>query len=198
MNTNDTKPDYVIARDELNELFGKSLHIGAMISSPYGEVKDEWPCITYKVSFNAPNGHTKEYFEYSLGIGHVDWKKAAKSPKYSTSFGYGEDSRLVDFMARNASLKKTPELLAHQATLAAEIARLQKVQPNPAEVLASICREALDSEQTFADWCANFGYEEDSRKAESIYRTCQDNAARVRKLVTRQQMEKLAELSNQL
>jgi hypothetical protein len=184
--TNTEKPDYEIAREELNEYFLKTLRIGASISSPYGHVKDEWPSIGFQVSFTAPRGtYTKETFEYSLGIGHVDWKKAARSPKYSTSFGYSEDNRLVDFMARGVALKKTPELLGHQAALAAEIARLQKVRPNPAEVLASVCREALDAEETFSDWCANFGYEEDSRKAESIYRACQDNGAMARKLVTR-------------
>jgi hypothetical protein len=48
-----------------------------------------------------------------------------------------------------------------------------KTKAPPAEVLASVCREWADADATtFEDWAGNFGYEEDSRRAEAIYKSC--------------------------
>lgn len=40
-------------------------------------------------------------------------------------------------------------------------------------------------DETFSDWCSNFGYDTDSRKALDTYLKCQDNADKLRKVFGR-------------
>jgi len=57
----------------------------------------------------------------------------------------------------------------------------QAIKPDSLAVLASL---AMDSDvleaRGFEDWASNFGYDTDSRKAESIYRTCLEIALKLR------------------
>jgi len=74
-----------------------------------------------------------------------------------------------------------------------------KGQPNPAEVLANLCREGLDANEAFGDWCATFGYEEDSRKALATYLECQAAGHRARKILKSGKLvQQFADLSSRL
>ena len=57
-------------------------------------------------------------------------------------------------------------------------------EPTQADVLTSLI---LDSSgvwgENFGDWCANYGYDDDSRKAERIYKQCQRDATRLERLL---------------
>lgn len=55
------------------------------------------------------------------------------------------------------------------------------IEPNPVDVLYSLSMDSdvLDS-GGFEDWAANFGYDTDSRAAESIYRACLELALQMR------------------
>lgn len=71
-------------------------------------------------------------------------------------------------------------------------------QPNAAEVLADLARNSTACEMSFADWCADYGYDTDSRKALETYLACQTGAQEVRKLVGNETAAKLADLANRL
>jgi hypothetical protein len=61
--------------------------------------------------------------------------------------------------------------------------RMSKQQfPGVEDVLGCIQSDcqSIENARDFADWAADFGYDADSRKAEKIYRTCQDQAQLVR------------------
>jgi hypothetical protein len=178
-----TKPDYEIARDELNELFA-TLNLPVSISEPAGVCEDGWPCIRYLLTIGG------ETFQYSLGVGHVDWQKA----KAYRSFTHA-DQITVEYMAKGADLIDKKAV----ARVAAKVAQAQGKKPSPAEVLGSCAREGMDASDTFADWCANFGYDEDSRKAERTYFECQANGIKARKVLKSYALvQKFAELSGQL
>ena len=66
--------------------------------------------------------------------------------------------------------------------------------PDPLEVLWSIAQDGNALEMTFEDWASEFGYDSDSRKAEKIYRACQDNALRLKKLLSQDQIQSIKEL----
>jgi hypothetical protein len=51
--------------------------------------------------------------------------------------------------------------------------------------------DAVGSAQTFDDWCSNYGYDTDSRKALQIYMDCQEIAKKLR--LARVPLEKEAE-----
>ena len=53
--------------------------------------------------------------------------------------------------------------------------------PTLDDVLYSIIRDYEACEQSFADWCAMCGYDEDSRKALETYLACQNNGEKLRK-----------------
>lgn len=73
-------------------------------------------------------------------------------------------------------------------------AKLKKAhkKPTPYDVLACLTHYDPD---TFRNFCADFGYDEDSRKAEKIYLAVQDEWENVRKLFNDEQLEQLAEIN---
>ncbi len=56
-------------------------------------------------------------------------------------------------------------------------------EPTAADVLSCIVRDAEAGEQDFADFCADFGYDQDSRRAERTWKTCRSMAPRVRRFL---------------
>ena len=73
-------------------------------------------------------------------------------------------------------------------------------KPKPAEVLARICAESLEvSNDSFEGWAANYGFDPDSRKAESIYQACHKNAEKLNRLgLDSDTVQLFADLSNRL
>lgn len=61
--------------------------------------------------------------------------------------------------------------------------------PDAIEILNCIARDGDALDATFEDWAAEFGYDQDSRKAEKIYRACQDNALRLKKILSAENIE---------
>ena len=49
------------------------------------------------------------------------------------------------------------------------------IPPSPADVLHSLMLDATAIEQGFEDWCADLGYDTDSRKAFETYLACQES-----------------------
>ncbi len=57
-------------------------------------------------------------------------------------------------------------------------------EPTAADVVSSLCSDAHTVDgQSFEDFCSDFGYDTDSRKAESIYKACRKMAPKVRRLL---------------
>lgn len=76
-----------------------------------------------------------------------------------------------------------------------------KTAPKACEIIASYCREYLDAKEadSFEEWASNFGYSDDSREAESIYRTCLGIGPKLRKAgLDTAEIAELAELSRRL
>jgi hypothetical protein len=55
-------------------------------------------------------------------------------------------------------------------------------EPEAADVLDCLASDSAGYEnaQSFEDWCAEYGYDTDSRKAERIYRTCEAQADKLK------------------
>jgi hypothetical protein len=74
-----------------------------------------------------------------------------------------------------------------------------RLRPDPVDIIGSCMREAVDSLESFPDWCSNFGYDEDSRKAEAAYNECRKTLQDLRGLrLTDDQIQQLADLAGQL
>lgn len=59
------------------------------------------------------------------------------------------------------------------------IKRVRK--PKVADVLHSLILDASAADENFHDWCANFGYSDDSIKAMNTYKACLEVAVALRK-----------------
>lgn len=57
-------------------------------------------------------------------------------------------------------------------------------EPDVPSVVSSLCSDALAGEQSFSDFCSDFGYDEDSRKAEKIWKACRAVSPRVRRFLS--------------
>jgi hypothetical protein len=55
-------------------------------------------------------------------------------------------------------------------------------EPKTADVLDCLASDAasIDNTRGFEDWCSDFGYDTDSRKAEKMYKTCEHQAERLK------------------
>ncbi len=140
-------------------------------SGPVAGVDGDWPHIAYSVTL-AFNDKLVLSIPFKLGIGHIELSKA-RPDSVLNRYTDQEYSMLNTWLSKpNATF--TNKLL--QAQVATKLAVLQKVFPTLPSVLHSLLTdgEAFTSSMTFEDWCGNFGYETDSRKAEDIYRTCDD------------------------
>ena len=56
-------------------------------------------------------------------------------------------------------------------------------EPNVADVLSSLILDASCGDQSFEDFCSDFGYDEDSRKAERTWRDCTAMTPRVKRFL---------------
>ena len=63
-----------------------------------------------------------------------------------------------------------------------------------AELLHSVLLDSYASEVSHADWCADYGYDEDSRKGLETYLACQENYNKLLQVLTRSQLDHIAEL----
>lgn len=71
-----------------------------------------------------------------------------------------------------------------------------KELPTKADYILALLTDTSGIEgQTFKDFCSNFGYDEDSRRAERIYRACMNEYEDLRKMFTKQELRKLYKLA---
>ncbi len=196
-------PDHKIAANEIAALFA-TLGLTAEITGAHAAVDESeghdgkgWAHVAVTVTFtralvcDGPRTYKAATLStpYKLGTGLADWAKLAKHPVW-------RNDRDVQLMAKHANLTPNSQRRICARHLSAFVAKV-----NPAEVLASLCRDGVDaSGQSFEDWAGNYGYDTDSRKAEDVYRTCQRAGDGVRKLLSHAPgaVEKLAELSCRL
>jgi hypothetical protein len=68
------------------------------------------------------------------------------------------------------------------------------VSPTQASVLYCLLLDASGAEQNFNDWCADFGYDNDSISAFKTYQACCDILEKMRKIFTTKQRNELSEL----
>ena len=66
-------------------------------------------------------------------------------------------------------------------------------QPTAAEVLDCLASDSTDAFETFENWCAEYGYDDDSRKAEKTYAIVQKQAANLKRFLGANEYRNLLE-----
>lgn len=161
-----------------------------VLSGPRGKFENDWQGIEYTVELY----HKDRVLwtgPYTLGIGHVKLPKQS-GPTYAMGFSREEES-MYESWVRKPHADFTDKLL--QAQVAAKLAAKQKVTPKLDDVVHSLVSDGsahFDS-QSFEDWCGDFGYDTDSRKAEDTYRTCDEIGKKLMRALGRETIEGLRE-----
>jgi len=142
--------------------------------------RDNRECDEWRVSFAYP-GKPVEEFAYFTGLGlRAEPTSAARIQARGQFPGLSENDikRKTSYGRRYAAFLET----------------LRKPKsPHPADVLHSIFLDSSASEQSFRDWCADYGYSDDSIKALDTYRACQENGYRLRRLFKSETIAALSE-----
>jgi hypothetical protein len=165
-------------------------------SGPTGEVHDnDWPCIAYRVrlEYKGKPIHTSPY---SMGVGHVKTKVTTCGTDFSRTLSMNEHSLLLAWQFKPHANFTDKALWA---SVAAKLAKLQKVVPSLADVMHSLLSDGspfFDAE-SFEDWAGNLGYDPDSRKAESIYRECDRTGRAMQGALGAEMVAKLREIFSQ-
>lgn len=68
----------------------------------------------------------------------------------------------------------------------------QRSEPTPYDVLACLTKSEPGS---FGDFCSEYGYDNDSRRAEKIYFAVQDEWSKIRKFFTEEQITEMQEIA---
>lgn len=81
----------------------------------------------------------------------------------------------------------------HQMTVPFSQGQAHEKEPTALDVLDCLASDAcgVDNAGTFEDWCAEYGYDTDSRKAEKTYNTCVKQASKLRDLLGDEAYESL-------
>ena len=106
---------------------------------------------------------------------------------WSTNYYTGTGLRKARTNARNPY---PPRSIAAEAW---NCDNLKPVKPTAADVLHSLTMDASAADENFHDWCANFGYSDDSIKALNTYKACLEIAAALRRHFSPAQREAIAE-----
>ena len=138
---------------------------------------DEWKRNAAKFQLALTNGRVSETFNYWMGCGHWKWK---------VPYGHGVPEGAI--MAHGRI--RTPAECLQSALLCfqdkARIIRLCRCDaPHPIDIIHCLLLDASAAEQTFDEWCGDFGYDTDIRKAEETYRACDDVGKRLYRVLGR-------------
>ncbi len=114
-------------------------------------------------------------FDYYTGVGH---RHINRMTVLGTKWDY-------DYIKKNR----------HKLYMDVLVQVSKPVTPKFDSILACLVQDAIGSSQTFDDWCSDYGYDTDSRKALQIYMDCQEIAKKLRlaKVPLEKEAERLQE-----
>jgi hypothetical protein len=81
--------------------------------------------------------------------------------------------------------------LAHVTKPKHSYVQPRPVPPTSADVLYCLLADSAAADQSFGDWCADYGYDDDSMRALETYKACCNSAKQLRRIFTREQIAEL-------
>ncbi len=175
---------------EVADNLGFSLEIltGPTAAVEPADSKDSKPWVHLAFSVRLMrNGREVLTTPYKLGVGHVP-KGALLAVRAVTL-----DEQYCQNTLRN---NKTPRIDAPgYLSLLEKAARLAKVAPTLPDVLDSLVSDgaAYFDAETFEGWASNYGYDTDSRKAEQVWRACDEIGRKLARVLNAEELATLRE-----
>lgn len=126
--------------------------------------RDDWECDSWRFTFS--KGRAVYDGDYFTGLGHRKDKLGRKNPY--------PFSRSIEAEDWNKQF-------------------LKPVAPLAADILYSLLLDAGAADESFDDWCDNYGEDNDSIKAFNVYRACCETAGHLRRIFNREELTALQE-----
>ncbi|MDD4972641.1 MAG: hypothetical protein PHT07_24690 [Paludibacter sp.] len=181
--------DYTEAKKELEKIYS-GLNLSFEVLSIEGKVKDGWQHIHFDCVFKNQNG-CELRCDYSMGLGLFSMKNV---PMHI--FNHDETIMYEAILLNPHSNFRDKKLFM---SVIEKIAIKTKQIPNAYEVLGGLCRDGYDAhENSFEDYCANYGMNPDSIKDKKVYDTCLDYYFKVERLIGHDLIYTFYELMNEL
>ena len=129
-----------------------------------------------------------EAFYASLELRHVgDWKDTITTDKWQ------HNRWAFTFAPKDKDDKRSGVTLPFMTGMSIQ------GTPKASEVIACAARDGMSTVGvSFEDWASEFGYDTDSRKAETIFKDCEGLLFKLQNLLTQDDIEHLAALSSRL
>lgn len=156
---------------EVAEQLGLTMHAEFVPWSKSRNSGEKHPSLNWKISLSK-NGKVFLTTDYSAGCGHCPSYKAPVK-----DLGNANSIMRAEFIERECET-------GHRAlSIVGSVAQSMgmPIRPEFADVLHSLASDASVIDYgSFEDWAREFGYDTDSRKAETIYRACLEIALKLR------------------
>lgn len=164
------------------ETLGLTCSISPLGVRPMSPDSNDDPMCAWIVTFTNKAGRS-ENFDYFTGYGcGPAWREQWLRDRYPSVANVNPRMR-YSIKDKNLLCR-----ISHAHNLAV------KWKPDPIEILWAIARDGDALEMSFEDWAHELGYDADSREAEKAYRACQENAFKLRKILTVGQIREIAQL----
>jgi len=154
-------------------------------------INNRYGPVTLQMLYDIQSGHTKEFIfpttiynkitgeemqiTYRQGVGHIVDKEGKQLSVLPTAYraALGKDATLKEWIA-----KYGPHV----------------VKPKHSDILYCLAMDAdVENQGSFEEWASNYGYDEDSRKAEKIYRACKEQTDDLKRVLGAELFDKLLE-----
>lgn len=126
---------------------------------------EKYPSLNWKITL-LKNGNKVLETDYMAGCAHC--------PSYKQMDNSYDQRQIILSECENGYRAKT-----FYSTGAIQSDKNHPILPKPADVIYSLLMDADVLDYNFSEWASNFGYDEDSRKAEKIYKDCQEIALKL-------------------
>ena len=146
--------------------------------------RDNWECDSWVIFING------ESFEHHTGTGHRNtvfgWNTIDKEGRAVCELVNGDYKELCK---KTKELKRNPN---KRATVYE--AHSRTCPPTQASVLYGLILDSGGVDQSFNNWCSDYGYDNDSIKAQKIYFACQENSDKLHKALSHEQIKTIEEM----
>lgn len=149
--------------------------------------RDNWQADEFQVTLS--RGKSKIKTEFATGLGHRIVRKDCLTVRDKKDLA---SDNLSVTLINEADWSNDDRKLSNK--LGSMFCRVFAVTPSSAGVLYGLFSDAFLGSDTHAEFCANCGYDEDSRKGLDSYLACQKIANELNAFFTYEEREKLQEL----
>lgn len=181
------------------ETIAQTLGLTLTSSKPRPYIDKDWRAIAYDCVL-LRNGKSAWEGEYKMGVGNVTpkhWKRVNGWVDRSACNRNGVVLRPHDAVIRMIVQKPGVQFRDPDAHVraAVAVAGVLGIKPALEDVLSSLITDGEPDFQglSFDDWCSEFGYDSDSRKAHATYDACCEVGRRLRRAFTPEELQTLTE-----